>query len=234
MYPHLKRLFHQACQRYSLLENGDTILIGLSGGKDSLLLTELLGEQAKIYVPRITVEAVHVRVKERNYQSDTSYLENFCHQAGVPFHIIDTEIATPQQVRDNQSAKDPCFLCSWYRRKAMLDYAQAHGFNKIALGHHQDDVLHTLLMNLIYEGRFTSIEPSLPLDKMPITWIRPLWLIPEQDIIDYAAAADYRKQLKFCPYEHKTSRTEAKQLLSYMQTLAPNVRSSMIHAMTRG
>ena len=236
MNPSIWRLFHKACQQYNLLVDGDKVLIGLSGGKDSLLLTELLGRQAQIYKPRISVEAVHVRVKERNYLSDLTYLQSFCDTAMVPFTVLDTEITDPSHLGDltaQRPPKDPCFLCSWYRRKALLNYAQEKGFNKIAFGHHQDDVLHTLLMNMIYEGRFTSIEPALKLDKMPLTLIRPLWLIKEELIRSYADEIGYHKQLKLCPYEHVTSRTDARKLLTRLEQLNPDVRSSLIHALNR-
>jgi len=229
IFNRLWREFHQACQQYGLLEDGDKVQIGLSGGKDSLLLTELLGRQAKIFVPKIEVVAVHVRVKERNYQTDINYLQSFCDQAGVKLLIKDTEISD----ENGQKRKDECFLCSWYRRKALLDLAQELGCNKIAFGHHQDDVLHTLLMNIIYEGRFTTIEPKLKLDKMPITLIRPLWLIREEDIRAYAEEKEYKKQLKLCPFERETSRTDARHLLEQLEKLNPDVRSSLLHALQR-
>jgi len=224
MWKRLNSRFHDTCATYQLLEDGDHVLIGLSGGKDSLLLTQLLGAQARIYVPKIRVTAVHVRVEGRNYQSDLSYLENFCREAGVELLIKDTRI-------EGEEKKDACFLCSWYRRKALLDTAQELGCNKIALGHHKDDVLQTLLMNLIYEGRCESILPKLQLDKMPIQFIRPLWAIDEKDIAEYADLVGYQKQVHLCPFEKVTARNEAAQLLKQLETMNPNVRSSLIHAL---
>ncbi|MCQ2311751.1 MAG: tRNA 2-thiocytidine biosynthesis TtcA family protein [Paludibacteraceae bacterium] len=223
LWKRLNGRFHEACERYRLLADGDSVLIGLSGGKDSLLLTELLGAQARIHVPHIRVQAVHVRVEGRNYQSDMNYLESFCHEAGVPLLVKDTQIK-------GEEKKDPCFLCSWYRRKVLLDTAQEMGCNKIALGHHRDDVLHTLLMNLVYEGRCTSIMPMLKLDKMPIAYIRPLWEIDEQDVQEYAATREYQKQVKTCPFEKETARTQMADLLKQLETMNPNVRSSLIHS----
>ena len=135
------RLFHKACADYGLIEDGDHILVGLSGGKDSLALTELLGARAKIYKPRFRVTALHVRVKERDYHSDISYLERFCEEAGVPLIVRDVEIG-------NEGVKDtnPCFLCSWYRRKTLFNVAQEIGCNKIAFGHHRDDLIETMLI----------------------------------------------------------------------------------------
>jgi tRNA(Ile)-lysidine synthase TilS/MesJ len=234
----LFRSFHQGCQQYGLLADGDRVLIGLSGGKDSLLLTELLGRQQRIFVPKIQVTAVHVRVKERNYQSDLTYLEDFCREAGVDFRVVDTEIDNPaagdqRLTTDNlrQKTKDPCFLCAWYRRKALLDLAQELGCNKIALGHHRDDILHTLLMNLTFQGAFATMPPMLKLDKMPLMHIRPLCMIDEKDIVRYAELRGYRKQPVRCPYEHASSRTEIRQLFAELESLNPDIRSSLWNAM---
>lgn len=220
----LTRRFHKACADYSLIEDGDHILIGLSGGKDSLLLTELLGRRAKIYKPRFQVTALHVRVKERDYQTDLSYLESFCQEAGVPLLVRDTEIG--------EATKSPCFLCSWYRRKTLFNVAQELGCNKIAFGHHRDDVIETLLMNLIYQGTFATMPPILQLDKMPIRIIRPLCLIDEADIKAYAQQQGYQKQNKLCPFEHVSSREKVKGLLAQIKALNPEAVDSMYGALT--
>ena len=137
----LTKRFHKACADYGLIADGDHILVGLSGGKDSLALVEFLGKRAQVYVPRFKVTAVHVRVKERDYHSDLSYLEDFCARVRVPFVVRDTEIGDEAMRREGDEAKGketkekhPCFLCSWYRRKALFDVAQELGCNKIALG----------------------------------------------------------------------------------------------------
>lgn len=223
--------FHKACADYSLLEDGDHVLIGLSGGKDSLVLTELLGRRSKIYKPRFTVTALHVRVKERDYQTDLSYLESFCAEAGVPLLVRDTEIGEAS-ISPKDGPKSACFLCSWYRRKTLFNVAQELGCNKIAFGHHRDDVLETLLMNLIYQGAFASMPPMLQLEKMPIRIIRPLCLIDEADLTAYAAERNYRKQTKLCPFEHVSSREQVKQLLADIKALSPEAADSMFAAMS--
>ncbi len=231
----LTRRFHKACADYGLIEDGDHILIGLSGGKDSLLLTELLGRRAKIYKPRFSVTALHVRVKERDYQTDLSYLEHFCQEAGVPLLVRYTEIGeAPKSPITNQKSKieNECFLCSWYRRKTLFNVAQELGCNKIAFGHHRDDVLETLLMNLIYQGTFATMPPMLQMEKMPIRIIRPLCLIDEADIKAYAEQQGYQKQAKLCPFEHVSSREKVKGLLAQIKALNPEAVDSMYGAMT--
>lgn len=227
--------FHKACADYGLIRDGDHILVGLSGGKDSLALVELLGRRAQVYVPRFCVTAVHVRVRERAYQSDMSYLEDFCKAVKVPFIVRDTEIAdVPRELVTGKVAhkqKDPCFLCSWYRRKALFDAAQELGCNKIALGHHKDDIVETLLMNLIFQGSIGTIPPLLQMEKMPIQMIRPLCLIEERDLQRYAELSGYHKQTKLCPFEKESSRADIKQLLTHLETLNPNVRDSVWGAM---
>ena len=231
----LTKRFHKACADYGLIADGDKILIGLSGGKDSLALVELLGRRAKIYKPRFEVMALHVRVKERDYRTDLSYLERFCAEAGVPLIVRDTEIgeAPKSQISNHKSPiENPCFLCAWYRRKMLFNTAQELGCNKIAFGHHKDDVVQTLLMNLVFAGSFATMPPILQMEKMPLQIIRPLCLIEEKDLIRYAQLRAYEKQQKLCPFEHVSARTQAKELLESMKQLNPEVLSTLYNAMT--
>ena len=231
----LTKRFHKACADYGLIADGDHILIGLSGGKDSLLLTELLGRRAQIYKPRFTVTALHVRVKERDYHTDLSYLETFCQEAKVPLIVRDTEIMNEgvrELVNERVKETNPCFLCSWYRRKTLFNVAQELGCNKIAFGHHRDDVAQTLLMNLFFQGAFATMPPILQMDKMPLKLIRPLCLIDEADISKYAAMRGYQKQTKLCPFEHVSSREKVKELLEHIKTLNPEALDSIYGAMT--
>jgi len=231
----LTKKFHKACADYGLIEDGDHILIGLSGGKDSLLLAELLGRRARIHVPSFRVTALHVRVKERDYQSDPSYLESFCQEAGIPLVVRDTEIGeAPKSTINNQQStiNNPCFLCSWYRRKTLFNVAQELGCNKIAFGHHRDDIIQTLLMNLIYQGTFATMPPMLQMEKMPLRIIRPLCLIDEADIIAYAQMRNYQKQVHLCPYEHVSAREKVKELVTQIKKLNPEAIDSMYGALT--
>ena len=231
----LTKRFHKACADYGLIADGDHILIGLSGGKDSLLLTELLGRRAQIYVPRFKVTALHVRVRERDYHTDLSYLQSFCNEAKVPLLVRDVSIPdTPPQKENGKTREidNPCFLCSWFRRKELFNVAQEIGCNKIAFGHHRDDIAQTLLMNLIFQGAFATMPPMLQMDKMPLQLIRPLCLIDEEDIISYAAMRGYRKQTKLCPFEHVSSREKVKTLLDQIKALNPEALDSIYGALT--
>ena len=238
--------FRKAISDYQLVADGDRVLVALSGGKDSLCLLELLARQARVYRPKFHVEAVHVRMQNIHYESDTSYLEHFCQQHGVKLHVLSTRFETGLQAANAEEAsagkqpssaeslrkqKTPCFLCSWYRRKAIFNLAQAENFNKIALGHHQDDILHTTLMNLCFQGRFDGMPVSMPMSRMPLTIIRPLCLEHESDLKAFALLRRYEQQLKSCPYEHETHRAEIAGLYQQIEEMNPEARYSIWHAL---
>ena len=244
--------FHKACADYGLIEDGDKILVGLSGGKDSLALVELLGKRQKIFVPRFSVVAAHVIVEDIGYQSDTEYLEAFCKEHDVEFVCIYTQVES-KKTKDNSritndaqhvrlssfdfersglsTSKNHCLLCSWYRRKALFDLAKDLGCNKIALGHNKDDIVETLLMNLVYQGAFATNPPLLQMDKFPMKIVRPLCLIKEDDLREYARLREYKQMPKLCPFEHESSRAEVKNLIKELRKLNPEVLDSVWGAM---
>ncbi len=189
----IERRFNKGVVQYNLIEEGDKILIGLSGGKDSLALIELLGRRARIFKPRFSVVAVHVVMKNIPYQSNLEYLRAHAETFGVPLVVYETSFDPSTDTR-----KSPCFLCSWNRRKALFTVAKEQGCNKIALGHHMDDILETLLMNLTYQGAFSTMPPRLVMKKFDMTIIRPMCLVHEADLIELAALHAYQKQVKNC------------------------------------
>lgn len=227
---HITRRFHKACADYALIEDGDHILVALSGGKDSLALCELLGERSKIYVPRFKVSAVHVRMREIEYESDTSYLKEFCELHGVNLIVKETHISKPEDANEKRSH---CFLCSWYRRKMLFATAEELGCNKIALGHHKDDIVETLLMNLIFQGSTSTITPKLQMTKFNMQLIRPLCMIEETDLRRYAELMHYQPQRKVCPFEHESNRANMKDLVRQLEALNPNFKESVMHAALR-
>lgn len=224
LWKRLNRRFIKAFATYSLLQDNDHVLIGLSGGKDSLLLTELLARRAQIHHPSFQVQALHVRMENIAYESSADYLQQFCNNLQVPLHIITTRF-------DESERKPPCFLCSWYRRKQLFNLAQQLGCNKIALGHHRDDLIHTALMNLTFQGRFDTMPARLQMRKMPLSIIRPLCLIDEADIQRYAELSGYQKVVKHCPYEHETNRTAIVRLFHEMERMNPEARFSVWQAL---
>ena len=173
--------FWKAVATYHLIDEGDKILVGLSGGKDSLFLLEMLASRMNVAPKHYSVAALHVRMENISYKSDTSYLQDFCKSRGVELHLRTTSFDASTDTR-----RSPCFLCSWYRRKELFNLAQELGCNKIALGHHQDDIIHTALMNTFFVGNFSTMPARLQMRKMPLTVIRPLCMETEEDIKEYA------------------------------------------------
>ena len=212
---------------YGLIQTGDRVLIGLSGGKDSLALVELLGRRSKIFNPRFEVVVAHVIMRNIPYHSDLDYLRQQVEVQGLPFIVEETAFDPSTDRR-----KSPCFLCSWMRRKALFEIAKREGCGKLALGHHQDDILETLLMNMIHQGAFGTMPPRLRMDKFAMEIIRPLCLVTEQELRRVAAARGYRQQLKRCPYETASNRAEMKGLLARMEAISPDARHSLWSSMT--
>jgi len=232
----VNQAFTKAIFDYHLIEDEDQILVAVSGGKDSLILLRLLAERVRIFKPRFHVHAVHVTMQIKDaesrvvtpYQSDTTWMQQFADELHVPFTILPAAFE-----QRNDAEKQPCFLCSWNRRKVLFDYAKQLGFNKIALGHHQDDLLTTTLMNLFLQGRFDTMPAVLHLDKMPLQIIRPLSLCREATLQRIAAAENFPKQLKNCPFEHESERERFKQLFWQMEQENPEVRFNLWHAVER-
>lgn len=217
----------RAIREYGLIDDGDKILIGLSGGKDSLALMELLGRRSRIFRPKFELLAAHVVMRNIPYASDMDYLRQLAEGQGIPLVLHETSFDASTDTR-----KSPCFLCSWTRRKALFEIAKANGCNKIALGHHQDDILETLLMNLTHQGAFGTMPPKLTMNKFAMEIIRPLCLVSEKDLAALAAQRGYKRQLKNCPYESGSSRKEMKEILARLEAINPDARHSLWSSMT--
>lgn len=220
------RHFSKGLTQYHLLDDGDHILLGLSGGKDSLALLDFMSRRARIHRPKLTLTALHVRMANIDYESDTTYLEDFAAARGVRLIVRETSFDPSTDTR-----KSPCFLCSWNRRKMLFTVAQELGCHKIALGHHQDDILHTLLLNLSFQGQFGTMPARLQMRKFPMTIIRPLCMVHERDLAAWAALQGYRKQKKLCPYETDSHRSDIKQIFGQLEQLNPEARYSLWNAL---
>lgn len=223
----INKRFNKGVVEYGLIEEDDKILIGLSGGKDSLALIELLGKRSRIYKPRFSVVAVHVVMTNIPYEVDVDYLRKHAEEYGVELVVFETSFDPSTDTR-----KSPCFLCSWNRRKALFTVAKQYGCNKIALGHHMDDILETLLMNITFQGAFSTMPPKLKMNKFEMTIIRPMCLVHEADLIELAEMRNYRKLKKDCPYETQSSRSEMKGILRQLEKMNPEARYSLWGSMS--
>ena len=227
LYKRINKQFGRATIGYSMLEDGDKILVALSGGKDSLTLLQLMAERSRIFKPRISIIAAHVTMINIPYKADTGYLKEFCQSLGVELHILESGFDASTDTR-----KSPCFLCSWNRRKALFTLAQERGCNKIALGHNMDDFIETMLMNVTFQGAFSAMAPVMKMEKFPITVIRPLCLVNENDVEEYAKESNFPQQIKNCPYEESSNRKAMKDLLAHLEKLNPEARYNLWGAMS--
>lgn len=227
LYKRINKQFGRATIGYSMLEDGDKILVALSGGKDSLTLLQLMAERSRIFKPRISIIAAHVTMINIPYKADIGYLKEFCQSLGVELHILESGFDASTDTR-----KSPCFLCSWNRRKALFTLAQERGCNKIALGHNMDDFIETMLMNVTFQGAFSAMAPVMKMEKFPITVIRPLCLVNENDVEEYAKESNFPQQIKNCPYEDSSNRKAMKDLLAHLERLNPEARYNLWGAMS--
>lgn len=222
----IRKLFHKGCVEYGLIEDGDRILVALSGGKDSLMLLRLLAHQSRLFKPSIKVEAAHVIMDNIPYETDRTYITGYCEELGVPLHILHTSF---EESTDKRKTK--CFLCSWNRRKTLFSYAAEQGFNKVALGHHQDDIIITMLMNQTFEGSMQTMPPKLKMQHYPLAVIRPMCLVPEHLIKEMAQLLNFEKQKALCPYETVTHRATMTALFHQLEEINPEARYSLWNAM---
>ena len=227
IYRKIHKQFNRATKEYSMFADGDKILVALSGGKDSLTLLQLMSERSRIFKPSISIVAAHVTMVNIPYKADHRYLEDFCNGLGVELHILESSFDATTDTR-----KSPCFLCSWNRRKALFTLAQELGCNKIALGHNMDDFIETMLMNITFQGAFSAMAPVMPMDKFPISVIRPLCLVNENDVEAYAVESRFPPQIKNCPFENDSNRKAMKDLLAHLETLNPEARYNLWGAMS--
>ena len=227
LYRRIQKQFNRATRDYSMLNDGDRILVALSGGKDSLTMLRLMAERSRIHKPKISIVAAHVKMTNIPYSADSTFLKDFCESSGIELHLLESSFDAST---DNR--KSPCFLCSWNRRKALFTLAQEIGCNKIALGHNMDDFIETMLMNITFQGAFSTMPPRLVMKKFDMTIIRPMCLVHESDLEEMAEVRQFKKQIKNCPYETQSNRTDMKGVLKQLEALNPEARYSLWGSMT--
>lgn len=217
----------KAIQKYHLIEEGDRILVGLSGGKDSMVLLETLAGRLKFHPVKYELAAIHVSLKSQPYSVDLEYLKSFAQSLEVRFihKIIDVDLFD----RENNN---PCFICSWNRRKALFEAAQESGFNKLSLGHHLDDAIETLLMNMAFQASISSMPPLLKMFEGKLSVIRPLMLLTENEIKEFAAIRRFKSEIKLCRFEKESKRKDIKNLIFQLVELYPNARTNIYASMT--
>ena len=226
LHKRLHKLMRDTIKDFALIEKGDRILLGISGGKDSLTLLDLMGEHMAHNNHYYSIEAIHVKVKSVDYQSDLNYLKKCAQKWNIPLHLVEIDFET-----DRNEKRTPCFLCSWNRRKTLFEIAKKLKCNKIALGHHQDDILRTAIMNLTFNGDFSTMPVRITMQKFPMTIIRPLAKIKEFEIQKWATIQKYQPLKRVCPFDNKSNRTYIEQITDAMERINSNYRTNLWHAL---
>ena len=205
----------KAIQEFDLISDGDRIAVGVSGGKDSVVLLTGLAQLRRFIGIDYTIVGITLDPQFGGVPGDYSAIEKLCADLGVEYHVIPTEIG--QIVFDVRKEPNPCSLCARMRRGALHDNAKRLGCNKLALGHHYDDVVETFVMNLFIEGRLGCFSPKTWLSRKELWMIRPLVFAPEADIRRAAARAGLPIVKSKCPADGHTSRDETKEFLARME-----------------
>ncbi|HHY03696.1 MAG TPA: tRNA 2-thiocytidine(32) synthetase TtcA [Thermoanaerobacterales bacterium] len=213
---------------YNMIQNGDSVAVGISGGKDSIALLFIL-DLIKKYSPfDFNIVAVYV---DLGLKMDYTPVEYYCKSIDIPFAKVDTHIAP--LVFNKRKEKNPCSLCANMRRGALNNEALRLGCNKIALGHHADDLIETLFLNIIFTSRFATFEPVSFLSKTNLTLIRPLIYIQEKTLESVVKAKKLPVVQNPCPASGATKRSDIKQLLNHMEKIHPRAKPNILAAMKK-
>lgn len=221
----IRRLFNKACEDFDLIHNGDRILVGFSGGKDSLTLLHFLHCLRDSYHTKdinFSLIAAHIKFKNLPYSVDLSYLTKFCSDRKIEFRIVEDSI------REDHLKSSTCVHCSRFRRAKLMELSRIHNCNKLALGHHLDDVVSTLLMNMTQHGKFTGMAIKLDISvgemKYPLTIIRPLCYVPENDVKTFIQENNFVSETCRCPWGDIGYRAKTLKFIQFLSQKDENVR----------
>ncbi|MBQ9793604.1 MAG: tRNA 2-thiocytidine(32) synthetase TtcA [Clostridia bacterium] len=230
--PQLQRLLsstRRAVDDYGMINEGDRIAVGISGGKDSMALLAALAGLQRFYPKKFEIVPIHLKMGFPG--SDDSNIRELCEALHLPLVAVKTDIY--EVVFEVRKEKSPCSLCANLRRGILYSTAKEHGCYKIALGHHFDDAVETLLMNLFIEGNLGCFSPVTYLDRMDVTMIRPLLYAKEKELRSFVTAAGITCSPKYCPADGNTKREEWKQFLAEMERKDPGVKDRLFGAIER-
>lgn len=220
----------RAVDDYQMIEEGDKIAVGISGGKDSLTLLYALKGLQRFYPKKFDLIAVTVNLGFEGF--DLSEVKKLCEELDVPYHIIDTDIA--DIIFNIRKEDNPCSLCAKMRKGALNEAVKKLGCNKVAYAHHRDDIIETMMLSLIFEGRFHSFSPRTFLDRMELTVIRPMMYVPEVDVIGFRNKYHLPVAKNPCPADGVTKREYAKNLIRQMNLEHPGAKDRMFRAIVNG
>ena len=201
----------KAVEQYDMIQEGDKVAVGISGGKDSLVLLGALASLSRYYPKKFTVIGLTL---DMGYDNDYSKIKEYCNSFGVEYKVKKTNIK--EVIFDWRQETNPCSLCAKMRRGALNDFAIEQGCQRVALGHHNDDVLETFLLSLLYEGRINCFSPVTYLDRTDLYSIRPLIYVKEGDIKGAVRRLNIPVVKSLCPADGNTKRQEIKDILSQL------------------
>ena len=220
----------RAVSDYNMIQNGDKIAVGISGGKDSLTLLYALNGLKRFYTEKF--EMIAITVDLGFGIQDFDLIRQFCSEINVEYHVIKTDIA--DIVFDTRKETNPCSLCAKMRKGSLNSLAKDFGCNKIAYAHHKDDMIETMFLSLIYEGRFHCFSPVTYLDRMDLTVIRPLMYVPEIDVIGFANKYELPVAKNPCPVDGHTKREYVKNLVRQLNKENPGCKERFFRALLNG
>ncbi len=219
----------KAVDEYRMIETGDRIAVGISGGKDSLLLLLALKELQRFYPKSFEVMGISIDMGFEGM--DYSPIQHLCDEIGISYQVVQTDIA--EIIFDIRKEPNPCSLCAKLRRGALNDAAKAAGCNKVALGHHHDDAVETFMMNLIYEGRIGCFSPVTYLDRTDVTVIRPMLYLTESEVKRIEKTILLPVVQNKCPADGHTKREYIKNLLHDLEHEVQGTKVRIQHAMEK-
>lgn len=217
---------NQAIYGYNLIDEGDKIMVGLSGGKDSYALLDLLVNRRRVMPIRFELHACHVQAIDMNYRADIEFMEQYCQMNDVKLHL--SQITVDYNPNDRKPA---CFICSWKRRKMLFTITRQAGCNKLALGHHLDDAIETLLLNMINHSSISSIPPKLSMFNGEIFLIRPLTTCLNKELERYIQIKSFPTEKVKCQYDKDTHRNTVRELIHHMEQINRDARENIYRSM---
>ena len=226
----LLSLTRKAVDEYQMISEGDHIAVGISGGKDSLTLLYALHGLKRFYPNKFKLSAVTVDLGYS--ECDFTPVTCVCSQLDIPYKIVKTDIA--RILFEERKESNPCSLCAKMRKGALNQAVKDMGCNKVAYAHHKDDIIETMLLSLIFEGRFYSFSPRTYLDRMDLTVIRPMMFVSEADVVGFQNKYNLPVVKSRCPIDGYTKRQYAKELVKELNLAHPGAKQRMFTAVLNG
>lgn len=220
----------KAIDEYAMIQEGDHIAVGISGGKDSLTLLYALHGLQRFYPKRFDLSAITVNLGFPDF--DLSPIYDLCSRLQVPYRVVDSDIS--HILFDVRKESNPCSLCAKMRKGALNQAVKEMGCNKVAYAHHMDDIIETMLLSLIFEGRFHSFSPKTYLDRMDLTVIRPIMFVNEADVTGFQNKYQLPVVKSKCPVDGFTKRQYAKELVQRLNQDHPGAKERMFCAILNG